>query len=87
MNIYTIYKATNKLNGKVYIGFDSNWPQRMWYHKSKYIHEDYKFYRALKKYGLNSFEWSVLYQSKERDYTLNFMESYFINEYNSMSKG
>ena len=34
MNIYTIYRATNTINGKVYIGFDSAWPKRKRGHKS-----------------------------------------------------
>jgi phage pi2 protein 07 len=28
MKIYTIYKATNTINGKSYVGFDSCWPKR-----------------------------------------------------------
>jgi len=28
MIIYTIYKCVNTINGKVYIGFDSQWPNR-----------------------------------------------------------
>ena len=31
--IFSIYKATNLINDKCYIGFDSNWPNR------KNIHE------------------------------------------------
>jgi len=34
MNIYSIYKATNKITGKIYIGFDSNWPKRKKRHLS-----------------------------------------------------
>ena len=88
MNIYSIYKATNKLNGKVYIGFDSNWPQRMWEHKCPVnFNKKYKFYNALRKYGLDGFEWNVIYQSLDRKHCLHVMEPYFINEYNSLKKG
>lgn len=83
--IYTIYKATNKETGKCYIGFDSNWPNR----KHSHIYEAFErngntvFYRALRKYGKDSFEWLVLYQSKDKLHTLNIMEPHFIKENNS----
>ena len=88
MNIYSIYKATNKINGKCYIGFDSNWPQRKWEHKSPVnYNKKYKFYNAIRKYGLDNFEWEVIYQSKDKDYTLKAMETYFINVYDSFHNG
>ena len=87
MNIYTIYKATNKINGKCYIGFDSNWPNRMNDHRRKYIRYDRNhksvFYDAISKHSWDNFEWEILYQSKELEYTKNVMEKYFITEYNT----
>ena len=79
--LYTIYKAINKIDGKVYIGFDSNWPSRQKAHL--YIDDNCYFHRAIKKYGKDSFEWEVLYQSKNREHTLSIMEPYYIREYNS----
>jgi group I intron endonuclease len=79
--IYTIYKATNLVNGKSYIGFDSCWPNRKVEHENnarKGI--EFAFYKALRKYGKESFEWSVLYQSEDREHTLNTMESHYIKE-------
>ena len=87
MQVYSIYKITNKTNGKTYIGFDSNWPNRMKVHKSASKNQDSKFYRSIRKYGWDNFEWSVIYQSKDKLHTLKEMESYFINEYNSFHKG
>jgi group I intron endonuclease len=92
MNIYSIYKATNKINGKVYIGFDSNWPHRKNCHKSYHKRNNQKesknkFYRALRKYGWENFQWLVIYQSKDKEYTKNIMENYFINEYDSFKNG
>jgi len=87
MNIYTIYKAINKINGKVYIGFDSNWPHRKNSHKSYHKKQDTKFYRAIKKYGWDNFEWDVIYQSTDRDYTKYIMENNFILEHNSFNDG
>lgn len=86
MNIYTIYKATNKINGKVYIGFDSNWPNRKkshyYMHRSKNC-PNYYFYKALKKHGWNIFEWAIVYQSLDFDHCLNKMENFFIIENHS----
>jgi group I intron endonuclease len=87
MIIYSIYKATNKINGKVYIGFDSNWPHRKNSHKCYYKKYDTKFYRAIRKYGWENFEWLVLYQSKDKIYTKDIMENYFICENNSFNNG
>jgi group I intron endonuclease len=89
MKIYTIYKATNTINNESYIGFDSNWPHR--YHKHKSLSKsnklNYHFYNALRKYGFDSFEWSILYQSKDRDHCKDVMENYFITEYDTFNNG
>lgn len=85
MTIYTIYKATNKINGKSYIGFDSNYPERINEHKNLSKKRDIKtiFHKAIIKYGWENFEWCVLYQSYDREHTLNTMENYFIIEHNT----
>lgn len=85
--IYTIYKSVNTKNGKVYIGFDSDWPRRKIIHKSSYPNSDTKFYRAIRKYGWEAFEWSSIYQSKDKDHTLKIMENFFITQYNSFNEG
>lgn len=87
MKIYTIYKATNKHNKKSYVGFDSNWPKRKIRHKHNFLKKNTKFYSAIKKYGWDTFEWTVLYQSKDKNHTLNEMENYFIIEYNTINYG
>ena len=85
--IYTIYKSVNTKNGKVYIGFDSKWPNRKTIHKSSHQTGDTKFYRAIRKYGWNTFEWHPIYQSKDKEHTLKTMENFFITEYDSFNKG
>ena len=89
MHIYSIYKATNKVTGKCYIGFDSNWPRRKLEHKSsaKNKKHNFKFYRAIRKYGWDNFEWSIIYQSKDGEHCKCIMENYFITTFNSMKKG
>ena len=63
MKVSTIYKATNKINGDSYIGFDSNWPARYYKHKSlaKSTKLTYYFYNALRHYGFDNFEFNPPY--------------------------
>lgn len=90
MRIYTIYMATNMVNGKRYIGFDSAWPRRMHTHISTAYNDSpkalkYKFHAAIRKYGRDNFEWTVLYQSHDGEHTKNTMEQHFITEYRTYS--
>ena len=87
MIIYSIYKATNKINGKCYIGFDSKWPHRKRSHKWASKTGDYKFYESIRKHGWDSFEWEVIYRSKNYEHTRDIMEPYFIKEYDSFKNG
>jgi group I intron endonuclease len=88
MSIYTIYKCTNKINGKSYIGFDSKYPKRIKDHKTCHLNLKCKsynsvFYKSLRKYGWDNFTISIIYQSKDKLYTKNIMENDFIIEYNT----
>lgn len=87
MIIYSIYKCVNKLNGKVYIGFDSKWPNRQQEHKYNINFRNQKFYRAIRKYGWNNFQWDIIYQSFDGEHTLKVMENHFITEYDSYNNG
>ena len=88
MHIYSIYKAVNTNNDKCYIGFDSNWPKRVKTHKQR-VNEGSNcyFHNAIRKYGWESFQWEVLYQSLDKNHCLNEMESYFIQFYDSKNNG
>lgn len=85
-DIYTIYMATNLINGKHYIGFASSWPKRKHVHHYETFNESNKsygtyFHNSIRKYGWDNFEWKILYQSKDKGHTLKVMEPYFIKEY------
>lgn len=85
METYTIYRATNQVNGKVYIGFTARWPQRINGHNydRRYGNTDKAFYNAITKYGWDAFDWEAIYQSHDYEHTLKTMEPYFIDEYRS----
>jgi len=86
--IYSIYKATNTITGKVYIGYTSNEIQeRIIQHKYDSKRIKSKFYNSINKHGWNSFEWEIIYQSWDENYCKNEMESFFITEHNSYHDG
>jgi group I intron endonuclease len=92
MDIYTIYKATNLITNKSYIGFTKKFSKRKNEHKYESFHKkcvgyDSYFHRAIRKYGWQNFTWEILYQSLEGNHCKDIMENYFIMEYNSFING
>lgn len=58
-----IYKITNKINGKVYIGQSVDIDKRKREHLNNYKRDEIKhyiLYRAINKYGVNNFEFEVI---------------------------
>lgn len=85
-----IYKYTNKINGKVYIGQTIDEKQRKKDHKR--LKGDSYFHRAIKKYGFENFDYEVVFFTISSDpdrlkYLLDTMEKYFIKKYNSYGSG
>lgn len=86
MTIYSIYKITNIINNKIYIGYSSNVEQRFITHKERYLSPDAKrkrLYCSMLHHGIQNFLFEILYQSKDKLHTKNIMEPYFILEYNT----
>lgn len=80
-----VYKATNKINNKVYIGITTKTLE----HRKRIHIRDSKtkntyFYRALRKYGENNFEWEII-DSAETMEELEELERYYINLYDSFN--
>jgi group I intron endonuclease len=84
MIIYSIYKVVNRVNGKVYIGYTNNFNRRKSCHKHLALVKKSNglFHKAIRKYGMENFEWSIIYQSKDKHYCKNVMEKNFIKENN-----
>lgn len=89
MPIYSIYKVTNAVNSKVYIGYTERSVSTRWkehqYAASKNSHNF--IHQAIRKHGIENFICEIIYQSKDKDHTLTIMEPYFICEYNSDGSG
>lgn len=78
-----IYKVTNKINGKVYIGQSVDIGKRWRQHMT--AKDDIYFHKAIQKYGVENFEWEVIEQCKKKD--LDEREIYWIEYYDSYNKG
>ena len=82
-NVRGIYKVTNKINGKVYIGQSVDIGRRWCEHMN--AKDDIYFHKAIQKYGVENFEWEVIEQCKKKD--LDEREIYWIEYYDSFNKG
>lgn len=78
-----IYKVTNKVNGKVYIGQSVDIGRRWRQHMT--AEDDIYFHKAIQKYGVENFEWEVIEKCKKSE--LDERESYWIEYYDSFNKG
>ena len=87
-NYGIIYKITNTVNGKIYIGQTTQTlKNRKKDHRNSMERERLKklaLYRAFKKYGFENFEWTTIYYAKDKN-DLDEMEKYYIQFYKTMS--
>lgn len=84
-----IYKATNKVNGKCYIGQTKHGLEdRKKGHKNSAfsLNSPSRFSNALRKYGFVSFEWEVIDTAKDSD-ELTKKERYWIKKFKSALNG
>jgi len=61
---FVVYEVNNPANGKKYIGKTNDLERRKGYHRWFSKKSNYAFYRAIRKYGFDTFQWNVL--SKHR---------------------
>lgn len=85
-----IYMYINKANNKKYIGQAKRFTRRCKEHVwSSYNENDvsynYPLHRAIRKYGIESFEVIVLKHDLGTQCLLNLYESYYIDKYNTMT--
>lgn len=86
-----IYKITNLINNKSYIGKSSNIEERWRYHKSNYNNsKEYNkiLYEAFRKYGIENFSFEIIeLLENEYDIKSNEREQYWIDYFNSFHFG
>lgn len=64
--MYKVYKHENKINGKVYIGITSMDVRKRWGNGNGYSKQQL-FWRAIQKYGWNSFSHEILYDGLTKE--------------------
>lgn len=80
-----IYKITNQVNQKSYIGQSLNIKRRWRHHKTSYQTIDTYLYRAMRKYGIENFSFEVLKECQQEE--LNQFEQYYIQYYDTFYNG
>ena len=85
MKISGIYKITNLLSNKIYIGKSSNIYQRWTQHKSiaSSHNNGGHIHNAIRKYGLENFSFEILLETTDLDK----YERYFIEKFDSFNSG
>lgn len=81
-----IYRFKNTANGKCYIGQTIDIVRRYKRHLADAKKINNKFYNAVRKHGIDSFKFEVLFTVLDAD-DLNEIEQYFISEYDSFANG
>lgn len=89
--MYWIYKITNKINNKVYIGVTDNIKVRFNNHKTRYLNKKSReynksLYRAFRKYGIGNFDFSIIEDNVSYKNAFE-KEKYYISKYDSKEKG
>lgn len=83
-----IYKITNLINSKVYIGQSKNIYKRWYSHRCDYKKKNLPLYYSMRKYGIENFSFEIIEEcqidqlSKKEDYWINNYNSYVPNGYN-----
>lgn len=81
--IYCVYKHTNKINGKVYVGKTcANPPKRRWGNDGSGYIKSPLFWNAIQKYGWENFEHEILIGNLTEE-EANDLEKKFIIEFKS----
>ena len=90
-----IYKYTNKINNHCYIGQSVDIERRKYSHNFSIKNEkakDYnsQFHQAVRKYGIENFEFEIIAELHPEEYTketLDSLERFFIEYYDSYNNG
>lgn len=80
--IISLYKVTNKINGKIYIG-QTIQPDKRWYdHRRESANPKVPFHFAIKKHGAHNFEFEVIASCKNWE-DANYIETELVKQYDS----
>lgn len=82
---FVIYKITNLINNKVYIGQTNNFERRCGEYQYKVLKNNpcQVIIQAMIKYGIDNFSFEIIFNALSRE-ELNLIEPLFIKQYNSL---
>lgn len=82
--IHYLYRITNKINGKIYIGQTVE-PTKRWYqHRRDAAHPTMAIHYAINKYGAHNFEFEVIASCKTWD-NVNELETLLVAQYDCLT--
>ncbi len=85
--IACVYLIENLTNGKKYIGQTVNFKSRKRCHKCNHTKKNYYIYLAMRKYGYENFEYTILIKDNTINYDkLDFWECYFIELFGTLNR-
>lgn len=88
--LWSVYKHTNKINGKCYIGITNQRYVRCRWGKDGHGYSQYgqkKFWNAIKKYGWDNFAHEIIEKNIATPQEANEREKYWIKYYDSFKNG
>ena len=80
-----IYKITNRINGKIYVGQSNNIKRRFWEHQNRGAASRIPVDAAIEKYGSENFQYDIIEECLVEK--LNERETYWIKYFNSIENG
>jgi group I intron endonuclease len=78
--MYIIYRVTNNINKKCYIGFTTRSAEQRFIEHCRLSQRTY-FHNAIKKYGKDNFTVDILCQGEDEEAGLNIAESLMIDHF------
>jgi group I intron endonuclease len=87
-----IYKATNVINNKIYIGkcaksLDKRKYEHKWNAENNGRGYKSKFYNAIRKYGFDKFSWEIIEDGIKNEVNLNTQEKFYIKQLDTIKNG
>lgn len=81
-----IYKLTNKLTNKSYIGQTTNVKKRLSHYRTLHCKRQPRIYESLKEHGFDNFCFTILQEAESKE-KLDELEVYYIKYYDSIIMG
>lgn len=89
MAIYYVYKATNNLNNKAYVGVSYKPMKRIQshYRDANLNRSTFYLHNAIRKYGEDAFNWEILDYSTDKDEAFDQLEKWWIKHFDTFRNG